>query len=153
MTFQRLISPTARCLLALSLVLCAGAASADERSGTFKTLEGSITLVRGERSLPAVPGGALREGDRIVTGANSAAAFALADGTVISVGPNTSLDLTHFVFDPTSQNGSLLLNLLQGTVRMITGIMGKTNPELVRVTTPTTVVGVRGTDFIVEALP
>lgn len=153
MTFQCLIPPATRWLLALSLVLGTGTVWANERNGTVKTLEGSVTLIRGDRSQPAVPGAALREGDRIVTGPNSAVAFALADGSVVSMGPNTSLDLTHFVFDPTSQNGSLLLNLVQGTVRLITGIMGKTNPELVRVTTPTTVVGVRGTDFIVEALP
>lgn len=153
MNIHRLVKPAAHGLLTLGFLLCAGMAMANERSGTFKTLEGAVTLVRGERSMPALPGGALREGDRIVTGPNSAVAFTLADGTVVSVGPNTSLDLTHFVFDTTSQNGSLLLNLLQGTVRMITGIMGKTNPELVRVTTPTTVVGVRGTDFIVEAKP
>jgi len=59
----------------------------------------------------------------------------------------------YFVFDAQSKNGSLLLNLLQGTLRMVTGVMGKTNPELIKVTTPTSVVGVRGTDFIVEALP
>ncbi len=153
MTMHPLTFPAARWTVALSVALFTCLAVADERNGTFKNLEGSVTLVRGERSLPAVPGGGLREGDRIVTGPKSAAAFTLADGSVVSVGPNTSLDLTHFVFDPTSQNGSMLLNLLQGTVRMITGIMGKTNPELVRVTTPTTVVGVRGTDFIVEALP
>lgn len=70
---------------------------------------------------------------------------------MLSVGPNSSLDLTHYVFDQTSQNGSLLLNLIQGTVRMVTGIMGKTNPDLIKLTTPTSVVGVRGTDFIVEA--
>lgn len=130
-----------------------GTAFAQERSGLFKTMEGDVTLLRDGRSQPALPGGALREGDRIVTGRNSAAAVVLNDGTVVSVGPNSSVDMTHYIFDPTTQNGSLLLNLLQGTVRMVTGIMGKTNPELIRLTTPTTVVGVRGTDFIVEAQP
>ena len=139
----------------LTLALAGYGASgwAQERSGTLKNVEGEVTLVREGRNLPAIPGGALREGDRIVTGRNSAAAATLQDGTVLSVGPNSSLDLTHYVFEPVSQNGSLLVNLLQGTVRMVTGIMGKTNPELIKLTTPTTVVGVRGTDFIVEAQP
>ncbi len=146
--------PAAR--LALLFALCAGAATAvgaAERSGIFKTLEGDVALLREGRSQPALPGAALREGDRIITGRNSAAAVVLNDGTVVSVGANTSVDMTHYIFDPTTQNGSLLLNLLQGTVRMVTGIMGKTNPDLIKLTTPTTVVGVRGTDFIVEAQP
>lgn len=139
--------------LALAMTLASSAALAQERSGTLKNIEGEVTLVREGRNLPAIPGGALREGDRIVTGRNSAAAAVLKDGTVLSVGPSSSLDLTHYIFEPVSQNGSLLVNLLQGTVRMVTGIMGKTNPELIKLTTPTTVVGVRGTDFIVEAQP
>ena len=140
-------------LLALALAGYGASGWAQERSGTLKNVEGEVTLVREGRNLPAIPGGALREGDRIVTGRNSAAAATLQDGTVLSVGPNSSLDLTHYVFEPVSQNGSLLVNLLQGTVRMVTGIMGKSNPELIKLTTPTTVVGVRGTDFIVEVQP
>lgn len=128
-------------------------AQGDGRSGTFKNLEGTVSVVRGSQRLPALPGQGLREGDRVVTGPNSAAAITLQDGTVFAVGPNASVDLTHYIFDTTSQNGSLLLNLLQGTLRMVTGVMGKTNPEVIKVTTPTSVVGVRGTDFIVEAQP
>ena len=128
-------------------------AQGDGRSGTFKNLEGAVSVVRDSQSLPALPGQGLREGDRVVTGPHSAAAITLQDGTVFAVGPNASVDLTHYIFDTTSQNGSLLLNLLQGTLRVVTGLMGKTNPELIKVTTPTSVVGVRGTDFIVEAQP
>lgn len=128
-------------------------AQSDGRQGTFKNLTGTVSLVRGGQSLPALPGTGIREGDRVVTGPDSAAAITLQDGTVLSLGPNASADLTHYVYDTTSQNGSLLLNLLHGTLRMVTGLMGKTNPELLKVTTPTAVVGVRGTDFIVEAQP
>ena len=140
-------------LLALALAGYGASGWAQERSGTLKNIEGEVTLVREGRNLPAIPGGALREGDRIVTGRKSAAAATLKDGTVLSVGPNSSLDLTQYAFEPVSQNGSMLVNLLQGTVRMVTGIMGKSNPELIKLTTPTTVVGVRGTDFIVEVQP
>ena len=139
-------------LLAAALVsLPASAAWANERSGVFKNMNGDVSVLRGTQRVPAVPGAALREGDRVVTGPNSAAAVTLRDGTVLSVGPNASLDLTHYSFDSTSQNGSLLMNLLQGTVRVVTGLLGQTNPELVKLTTPTAIIGVRGTDFIVEA--
>lgn len=146
-----MISPAWTLVLCATLTLPALGHAANERSGVFKNLEGEVTVVRAGQSLPVVSGGGLMEGDRVVTGPKGAAAVTLKDGTVVSVGPNSSLDLTHYVFDPTSQNGSLLLNLIQGTVRMVTGIMGKTNPDLIKLTTPTSVVGVRGTDFIVEA--
>lgn len=148
---HRLISRAGLLVLCTLLALPIAGHTAGERSGVFKNLEGEVAVIRSGKSLPAVSGGGLMEGDRVVTGPKGAAAVTLKDGTVLSVGPNSSLDLTHYVFDQTSQNGSLLLNLIQGTVRMVTGIMGKTNPDLIKLTTPTSVVGVRGTDFIVEA--
>ena len=42
---------------------------------------------------------------------------------------------------------------LDGSLRMATGLSAKVTPEQVKVTTPTTVIGVRGTDFIVEENP
>lgn len=126
---------------------------AQERSGVLKNIEGDVKIIRDGKSLIALSGGALLEGDRIVTGRNSATAVTLTDGTVLSAGPNSSIDLTHYSYDQKTQNGTILVNILQGAMRVVTGIMGKTNPELIKITTPTTVVGVRGTDFIVEAQP
>lgn len=152
------MKPSHRLWLGLMLASAAlwsapATAQSDGRQGTFKNLQGTVTVIRAGQSAPAQAGDALREGDRVVTGPQSAAAVTLQDGTVLSLGPNASADLTHYVFDSTSQNGSLLVNLLHGALRMVTGVMGKTNPELLKVTTPTAVVGVRGTDFIVEAQP
>ncbi|MDR2127803.1 MAG: FecR domain-containing protein [Burkholderiaceae bacterium] len=139
--------------------LTAGAASAqtgepgvgvNDRQGTFKTVSGQVTVAHGDVRRAAVVGGALSQADRVITGPNSAAAVVLRDGTVLSVSPNSEVDLAQFQFDSTTEDGSLLVKLMQGSLRMITGAIAKTNPAQVKVTTPTTVVGVRGTDFIVE---
>ena len=87
------------------------------------------------------------------TGRNGAASLTLKDGTVLVMGPDTTVDLTRFQFDTTTQKGHFALDLLQGSVRVITGLLAKINPDLFKVSTPTSVVGVRGTDFIVEAAP
>jgi hypothetical protein len=47
----------------------------------------------------------------------------------------------------------VLVSLLRGSLRMATGAIARLKPEQVKVTTPTTVIGVRGTDFIVEENP
>jgi hypothetical protein len=98
----------------------------------------------------AAPGGGVGETERIVTEAGSTAVLVLRDGTIITIGPNSSVDITRFQFDSTAQTGSLTLSLLLGTVRMITGLLGKLQPENVKVITPSSTVSVRGTDFIVE---
>ena len=134
-----------------TLALVATAASAqDLRMGTFKSVTGEVSLAQAATRRLAEPGGGLQPADRIVTGRDASATFMLKDGTVVSVGPNATLDLTKVQFDTTTQDGSLMLNLLQGTVRVVTGWLAKIHPEQVKVITPTSVVGVRGTDFIVE---
>jgi hypothetical protein len=60
------------------------------------------------------------------------------------------MDLRQIQFDSTTQQGNFLLDLLRGSVRVVTDLLAKVNPELFKVQTPTSVVGVRGTDFIVE---
>lgn len=126
------------------------AITGDARQGTFKTVQGDVTVVRGDVRSAAVVGGPIMTADRVLTGAKSTAALTLKDGTVLSIGPESSVDLQSFQFDPTTQGGNMLVTLARGTLRVVTGIIAKIQPEQVKVTTPTTVIGVRGTDFIVE---
>ena len=139
-------------LVCATAVLAGTAAQAqDARGGTFKAVEGkAAVMVKGVMARMAAPGGGIGETERIVTEAGSTAVLVLRDGTVITIGPNSSVDITRFQFDSTAQTGSLTLNVLLGTVRMITGLLGKLQPENVKVITPSSTVSVRGTDFIVE---
>lgn len=120
------------------------------RVGTFKLVKGETWIGTGAQRRAPQPGDSLREADSVSTGKNGAASLVLRDGTVITVGPQSRVDLTRFQFDTTTQQGNFLLDLLQGSVRVVTGLLAKVNPELFKVKTPTSVVGVRGTDFIVE---
>lgn len=131
----------------------AAVAGADGRGGTFKAVQGDVTVVRGNVRSAALVGGPVYATDRLITGTRSAAAFTLRDDSVLSVGPDTVVDLSRFEFDATTQDGSLLVDLLRGSLRVVTGLIAKLKPEQVKVLTPTTVIGVRGTDFIVEEKP
>lgn len=136
------------------LVLAAGllhtAGAQELRSGTLKTVQGSVEVSKGETRRVAAPGGPVAEADRIVTTAGGSAVILLRDGTLITVGPNSQVDITRFQFDSTTQTGSLTVQVLLGSIRMVTGLLGKLQPENVKVLTPSSTVSVRGTDFIVE---
>lgn len=141
------------------LALAAAVASAQTpdadpgpRVGTFKQVQGEVLLGRGD-GRAVQPGEAVRPGERIRTGKDGAASLVLKDGTVLVLGPDSTADLSQYQFNSTTQEGNLLVELLQGSVRMVTGLLAKVNPERFKVKTPTAVVGVRGTDFIVEAKP
>ncbi|PKO69188.1 MAG: hypothetical protein CVU22_05830 [Betaproteobacteria bacterium HGW-Betaproteobacteria-16] len=121
------------------------------RIGTVKHVEGAILMGRTPAQQAPRPGDGVRESERLSTGPDGAASILLKDGTVLTMGPNTTMDLSRFNFDSTTQKGHFVLDLLKGSVRVVTGLLARVNPELFKVQTPTSVVGVRGTDFIVEA--
>ncbi len=139
------------CKLLLPLLLAQHVAAQTQRAGTFKSVQGEVSISQADtqRAAAAVEG-ALQQSDRIVTGQLASATFMLRDGTVVSMGPNSTLDLAKIQFDPVAQEGGVALSLLRGTIRVVTGWLAKIHPESVQVMTPTSVVGVRGTDFIVE---
>jgi len=121
------------------------------RAGTLKAVQGEVVIVgQGNARRPATPGAALFVRDRLVSGPQSGASVVLRDGTGITLGPSSQIDFTVFAFDSTTQRGSLLVHVLEGSIRVATGLLARFSPELFKVTTPTSVVGVRGTDFIVE---
>jgi hypothetical protein len=130
--------------------LAAGVAAQDSRSGTLKTVQGTVVISQGEARRVAQPGGGVAEAERITTGPQSAAVLLLRDGTLITVGANTQVDISRFQFDATAQTGGLMVKVLVGTVRLVTGLLGKLQPDNVKVQTPSSTVAVRGTDFIVE---
>lgn len=141
----------ALCCAASSTASWAQAGSDAVRAGTFKTVQGSVTVTRSQGPRPAQPGDAVHETDKLTTGADSAASLVMRDGTTLVLGPRSQLDITSFAFDGTTQQGNLFISLLRGSLRMVTGLVGKGNPEAVKITTPTSVIGVLGTDFIVHA--
>lgn len=151
-------SPWRAGLLAAALLLGAAPGThantaGDDRQGTFKLVQGEVTVIHGETRRAATLGGPLRATERVQTGAKSAAAITLIDGTVMTLGPNATMELQQASFDGTTQDGNLLVSVLRGTMRMVTGAIAKLNPQHVQVTTPTSVIGIRGTDFIVEVNP
>ncbi|WP_219213515.1 FecR family protein [Variovorax boronicumulans] len=146
--------------LLCALALLSGAAfaqntpSAEQQAGTVKSVRGDVQLLgAGDATRPAAPGDALSPIDRIVTGPDSAASVVLRDGTTMVLGPSSRLDVKEFHFDATTHDGGLLVSLLRGSMRMITGLIGKAHPDAIRVETQTATIGIRGTDFIVQADP
>lgn len=126
--------------------------SAAPQAGFLKSVRGDVQLLSADGSArPAAAGDPVAAVDRIVTGADAAASVVLRDGTALMVGPSSRLDVKEFHFDATTQDGGMLVSLLRGSLRMITGLIGKTNPDAVRIETQTATIGIRGTDFIVQA--
>ena len=128
----------------------AGTAAATH-AGFVKSVQGTVRLVdpAGEQR-PLKVGDAVSSASRIESDADSGASVVLRDGTVLVLGPSSQLDLKQFSFDATTQEGGMFVSLVRGSLRMISGLLGK-KPESVRVDTQTATIGIRGTDFIVTS--
>jgi len=125
---------------------------AEPQAGFVKSVRGNVQLLSAAgTSRTAAAGDALAAVDRIVTGPDSSASVVLRDDTTLMIGPSSRLDLKEFHFNSTTHDGGVLVSLLRGSMRMITGLIGKTNPDAIRVETQTATIGIRGTDFIVQA--
>ncbi|MGH8782457.1 FecR family protein [Paraburkholderia sp.] len=137
-------------ILACGCMTVANAAVAADAAGVIKTLKGTAHVDRAGTSSDAAVGSEIYSNDRIVTGPESTLGITLRDNTLLSEGPNSILDLNNFSFDTTTYDGVLDASIKRGSLAVIDGKLAKANPDAVRYSTPTTTLGVRGTEFIIE---
>lgn len=135
---------------AIFAVLVFSAVSNAAEIGQIKNTTGQVFLLRNNRQQPAKPGDIVEEADTIITGANGSFGVTLIDSTRISAGPNSRIELKQFRLNPTTQEGESLTELHRGTLAIVSGQIAKRSPDAMKVQTPTTILGVRGTSFAVK---
>ena len=135
---------------AIFVVLAFSAVSNAAEIGQIKNTTGQVSLLRNNQQQPAKPGDIVEEADTIITGANGSFGMTLIDSTRISAGPNSRIELKQFRFNPTTQEGESLTELHRGTLAIVSGQIAKRSPDAMKVQTPTTILGVRGTSFAVK---
>ncbi len=114
--------------------------------------EGQTMLVRGSAFLSPVRAEVpVRSGDRIRTGPDGFVQLRFADGALISLQPGSDFRVDAWIYDAQQQRS--FFELLQGSMRAVSGRIGKRNPEDWRLRTPTATIGIRGTAFSVHEAP
>jgi hypothetical protein len=122
-----------------------------EPAGMVKTARGTASIERSGQKIPVTVGALVESGDRIVTAADGAVGITLRDNTLLSAGPNATLDLKKFAFNSTTHAGVIDASVRRGTLSVISGKIAKANPDGMVVSTPSVTLGVRGTEFMVDA--
>ena len=139
-----------RAALLLILGLAALAPPAWAEVGQIKVAKGSVTVERKGQALPGPVGFLLEADDVLKTGADGAVGITMRDNSLLSAGPNSILSLERFEFDPTTSIGRFDAQLRRGTLAVISGRIAKKSPQAMTVRTPSAVLGVRGTEFVVS---
>ncbi len=130
-----------------------GTASAPVAAPSSRTVAGTIDVVDGHSrvygpdnsSHEPLVGDKVYEGDSLVTSADAELHINMADGGYIALRPNTALNITRYRANGDGKDTSVI-GLLRGSMRSITGWIGKAFPRNYAIHTPDATIGVRGTD-------
>jgi len=118
--------------------------------GQVKTAAGSVVIERAGATTAAKPGVRIETSDVVRTGPDGSVGITMSDNALISLGPNSVLSLDSFAFDTTTYQGKFDTTLTKGSLAVVSGKIAKQSPDAMKVRTPATVLGVRGTEFAVK---
>lgn len=118
--------------------------------GQVKVAKGTVHVEREGKRVPAKVGMGIRQSDTLVTGADGSAGITFSDNSLLSTGPNSVLVVDRYDFNSTTHAGHFDASLKKGTLAVISGKMVKQSPDAMRVRTPAAIMGVRGTEFVVQ---
>ena len=119
--------------------------------GQVKIAKGQVTIERGGQVLAAAPGVRLQTGDVLKTGADGSVGLTMSDNSLLSAGPNSILSLDRYEFDSTTSQGRFDTTLTKGSLAVISGRIAKQSPDAMKVRTPASTLGIRGTEFVVSS--
>ena len=159
-------APTfAQTTLTASVAVPATAAATATATPVEKTIEinraAKVVLVEGDvaaysttkQKRKLAVGDTISEGDSIVTGKDGELHLDMEDGGYMSVRPNTKMRIAKYQAKG-EDNDTAVFRLIEGSLRSVTGWIGKFNRSQYLVRTPNATVGIRGTDhepFVIPA--
>ena len=101
----------------------------------------SARAYAGERR-PLSSGGPVYEGDTLETGSRGFAVVALRDRGRVTLQPGTEFRIDELRFEPAeAERGSVLMRLLRGGLRVVSGLIGQARKEAYRMRTPVATIG------------
>ena len=141
-------------LIMLAIVACLsslGASAQNNVIGFVKTAQGEATVSTAGTLVKAQPGTPFHLGSVLKTGKEGSLGVTFIDNTMMSFGPDTEITVDEYLYAPAKGDLKLVTSLIKGTLHYISGVIAKLKPEAVSIKTPTGIIGVRGTRFLVRA--
>ncbi|MGJ8688758.1 MAG: FecR family protein [Gammaproteobacteria bacterium] len=152
-TFYLACSAVLRIAL-LPLVVAVNTAYAETGAtvGEVSLVLGKAYIKTGDKQERVQAGTKVKVSDQIITEANGHVHVRFVDDALVSVRPDSKLEIQRYDFDAANpSDSSIKLNLLEGITRSISGDGAHAARDRFRLNTPIAAIGVRGTDFVVSA--
>ena len=124
--------------------------NAEEKLSIEKQLVGVVGAISGTvktetRELKA--GDKIYLNETIYAGVGAGTQILLLDQSTFTVGEDSEVVMDTFVFDPKTNDGKIVASVKQGSLKVISGLISKKNPDSLTVKVPEGTLGSRGTEF------
>ena len=86
-------------------------------------------------------------GETILSGENSGAQLLLLDQSTFTIGSDSEVVMDTFIYDPENNDGKIVSTVKKGSLKVISGLISKKNPDNLTVEVPEGTLGSRGTEF------
>jgi len=140
-------------VLILMLMAVSPAWAAQETIGYVKTVSGNASVIDAGNPVGAQVGTPIKMGNTLKTGPRATMGVTFKDNTVMSFGPDTELTVNEYLYAPGKGDLKFGTNMSKGSLQVVSGVIAKLKPQSVTVKTPTGLIGVRGTHFLVKVEP
>ena len=136
-------------VIGLFLILSSQVNSAEKLS-IEKQLVGIVGAISGTvktetRQLKA--GDKIYLNETIYAAPGSGTQILLLDQSTFTVGEDSEVVMDTFIFDPETNDGKIVASVKQGSLKVISGLISKKNPDSLTVEVPEGTLGSRGTEF------
>lgn len=115
------------------------------------TTSGAVAVQKADGSSRALtPGSTVQVGEVIATQPNSSARLKFTDGSEVTMSSNSRFKVDAYSFNSAApKTDRLVMNLLKGGLRSITGLIGnRGGQDAYRLQAMTATIGIRGTDYV-----
>jgi hypothetical protein len=117
--------------------------------GMVKEVSGDATITHPNGVIEkATLGTPIYQGDIVETKGDGAVNIMFVDETTFAVSENARLAIDEYVFDPATQSGETNFSVLRGVFVFTSGLIGREDPDDVKIDTPVGSIGIRGTTIM-----
>ena len=136
--------------LIIGLFFVINVTQADENIDIKKQLVGIVGAISGTakadtRELKA--GDKIYLNETIYAGIDSGTQILLLDQSTFTIGSDSEVVMDTFIYDPATNDGKIVANVKKGSLKIISGLISKKNPDSLTVKVPEGTLGSRGTEF------
>lgn len=129
------------------LLLLAAPAWCGETVARVIFAAGDVQALRDGQWLPLTRNADVLSGDEIRTGAASSVQLRFTDSSIVALNAGSNFRVDEFIYKNGASGEKALFSLLKGSLRTITGAVGRKNRQDYGIVTPTSTIGIRGTHF------